>query len=288
MEACGVIAETRLRAGAVVDVYRGRLADGGPVAIKLTGERAHGHPGASALVEREHRMLIAVDDPRVVRPLRFARRAGSAALVIEYLPGGDLVPLAAEPPAAWADAALDIVAGLRAAHAAGIVHGDLKARNVLFAADGRAKLIDFGSALAVGQPRRRGGRTPAHEPLRFTLDRAAPEQDVYALAVLLYELAAGRLPFGTAPSAYAPPPPLRAATAAERALAERISATLAASDPAGTGTLLEFADVLESVRGETAGRGGSQTARSSAGAAGARRESLRTPGASGRRTGLDD
>ncbi|MFS8607150.1 MAG: hypothetical protein LOD94_04010 [Gammaproteobacteria bacterium] len=65
----------------------------------------------------------------------------------------------------------------------------------------------------------------------------------------------GAAPFGAAPAAYVPPPPIPAASAALGALAARIAATLDATTPAGVGTLLEFADVLESVREEAADKG---------------------------------
>jgi len=254
LAACGVSLETCLHSGSIADVYRGRLESGREVAIKLTTAWA-GERGAATLLAREHRALASVSHPNIVEPLRFVAGDRAAVLVLEYLPAGDLVPFAQEPPERWIDAAIAICSALAAVHEAGLVHGDVKARNVLFAADGTPKLIDFGAALPVGQRRNRGGRTPAHEPLRFTLERASPAQDVYAFAVLLYELAVGRLPFGAAPVAYAPPPPIPAASPALAALSSRIGATLDATTPAGVGTLLEFADVLESVREEAADTG---------------------------------
>src|SRR5690606_8940870 len=101
---------------------------------------------------REHRVLARIDHPHVVRALGFAERDGVAVLVTELLSGGDLVPLAGGPPAHWLPAARGVAAALRAVHAAGFVHGDVKARNVLFDAGGRAKLIDFGSARPIGAP----------------------------------------------------------------------------------------------------------------------------------------
>ncbi|HEX6993765.1 MAG TPA: protein kinase [Gammaproteobacteria bacterium] len=285
LAACGVEPGTLLHSGEIVDVIRGfvgrprarfaglRSGDLGaeprsgdscasplraeaaplPVAVKLTRERWRGHPGAIELVAREHRVLASVDHPHIVRAHGFAERTGVAALVTELLPGGDLVPLVGGPPQQWVAAARAVAAALAAVHAAGFVHGDVKARNVLFDASGRAKLIDFGSARPIGSPRARGGRTRAHEILRFDVARASPVEDAYAFAVLLYELMSGRLPFGPEPARWSPPAPLDAGSGrALDALAARVTATLHAERPEGVVTLIELADVLESVHAEAA------------------------------------
>ena len=264
--ACGVELGTRLHSGEVVDVYRGfaRGATGPadseartaptPVAVKLTRERWRGHRGAIELVAREHRVLASIHHPHVVRPRGWAERGGVAALVTEFLPGGDLVPLAGGPARHWLPAARAVASALAAVHSAGFVHGDVKARNVLFDAGGRAKLVDFGSAERIGARRGTGGRTRAHEPLTFELSTASPVEDAYAFAVLLYELLAGRLPFGPAPARWARPAPLEiGAPRGLEPLAARVTASLQAAKPADVVTLIEFADVLESVHGEAVG-----------------------------------
>lgn len=270
-DACGVVLEASLHEGRIVGVYRGRSVETGrPVAVKVTRAEWRGHPGALELIEREHRILSSIDHPRVVTPLGFAKQAGIAALVLEDLAGGDLVPLAGVAPRHWAAAALDVSAALTAVAASGYVHADVKARNVLLDQVGRAKLIDFGSALPIGRPLPSGGRTRAHEPLRFELERADPVLDVYAFAVLVHELLTGRLPFGQGPDARAPRvdraptalPGARAQRLGDRsrgvhsalaALSDRLRSTLSAAEPSEVGTLIDFADVLESVQMEAAG-----------------------------------
>lgn len=286
---CGVTLDVRLHAGHVVDVYRGRLRSGEPVAAKITNAQARGEQGAVALVAREHRTIARLEHPHIVGAVGFAARDGAAVLVLEHLAGGDLVSLAGDPPQRWASAVLAVARALQATHEAGVVHGDVKARNVLFDATGQAKLIDFGSALDIGRRRGRGGRTPAHEPLRFAFEHASPELDVYALAVLLYELATGRLPFGPAPGQPRPVPPWPHGGPAIRALAARVAATLDAAGPKEVGTLLEFADVLESVHQEAAGATGSSPAGPASGAAvRVLQETRRAPQGPGERNVLDD
>jgi len=113
------------------------------------------------------------------------------------------------------DIAVQLAAGLAEAHAAGFVHRDLKPQNVMITQSGRAKILDFGLAKAVGTARAgdRGVTTEETVPLALTREGSvvgtlaymSPEQvdgraldarsDVFAFGTMLYEMAAGKHPF---------------------------------------------------------------------------------------------
>src|SRR5690606_35660851 len=94
----------------------------------------------------------------------------------------------------WQAAFLGVVAALRHSHASGWVHRDVKARNVLLGADGRARLIDFGSAARLGARRPVGGLTPEHARPAAPDEPVQIADDAYAAAARLYELARGPRP----------------------------------------------------------------------------------------------
>ncbi len=127
-------------------------------------------------------------------------------MALEYLEGGGLDKQIAGTPWPSRNAAELIEALARAvhsAHEAGIVHRDLKPANILFTADGRPKVTDFGLAkrLDADSGRTRSGSilgTPSYmapEQARGDLDAVGPLSDVYALGAILYELLTGRPPF---------------------------------------------------------------------------------------------
>ncbi|HWG03355.1 MAG TPA: Stk1 family PASTA domain-containing Ser/Thr kinase [Trebonia sp.] len=134
-------------------------------------------------------------------------------LAMEYVPGRTLRSLLRERGWFPADQALEvmdpILAGLAAAHRAGMVHRDVKPENVLLTADGRVKVVDFGLARAQAA----SGQTRVGQ-LIGTVAYIAPEQvtggvtdartDVYAAGVLLFEMLTGRQPHtGESPLAVA-------------------------------------------------------------------------------------
>ena len=189
----------------------------GPVAIKLLREDLAADPDLAerfaherhALLGLEHRNIVSVRD-LLIEEGSEPGTPGDIALVMDLVRGCDLRShLERERRLAPAQAvaiAADVASGLAVAHAAGIVHRDVKPENILLdfsAGKGTptALLTDFGVAKLVDEPRH-GGRggvvgTPdymAPEIVEGLPPRAAV--DIYALVTVLYELLAGFTPFG--------------------------------------------------------------------------------------------
>jgi serine/threonine-protein kinase len=198
--------------GSAGTVWLGEGPDG-PVAVKLLREDLAADQVLVGRFVQERTALTSLDHPRVVGVRDMVVDGSDLALVMELVQGTDLRSRlerdGALPPQTAASIIADVADGLAAAHAAGIVHRDVKPENVLLdlaAAPGpggapRAKLTDFGVARLVDAPRRtRATRiigTPdylAPEIIEGLEPRAAV--DIYALATVLYELLAGSTPFG--------------------------------------------------------------------------------------------
>jgi eukaryotic-like serine/threonine-protein kinase len=189
--------------GGMGEVWRARdLKRGEAVAVKRV-LRAAG--GDRARLLRETEALRRLSHDNVVRYLGSGfDEADQPYLVLEWLEGEDLARRQVRAPLSLeqALAALDqVLIGLQACHAQGVVHRDLKLSNVFLTADGRVKLIDFGLAWLESL-----GRLTRTGMVVGSLHHLAPEQldtagqvdertDVYAAGVLLYQLATLQLPF---------------------------------------------------------------------------------------------
>ncbi len=196
-------------AGGMSEVYRARdVRLGRAVAIKIL-RGPDGDVTALARLVREARHASTLDHPNVCTIHDVSEAGGVPFIVMEYVEGpslGDLVPPDGLPLAELLGFALQVVSALEHAHSRGIVHRDLKAANVVVGADGCAKLLDFGLARRLpGGPATVSNSTVEHVLLAGTLSHMSPEallghdvdarSDLWALGVLLYQMAAGRLPF---------------------------------------------------------------------------------------------
>jgi eukaryotic-like serine/threonine-protein kinase len=154
--------------------------------------------------EREARAAAALAHPNIVQVFDYGEDEGRPYMVLEYLTGGTLAERLPEVKALSDDetrrVATDIAAGLAHAHENGVVHRDLKPGNVLFDAEGRAKVADFGIARVVGIDTITDegtvmGTAAYISPEQVAGGHATPATDVYAFGVLLYRLLSGRFPF---------------------------------------------------------------------------------------------
>lgn len=208
--------------GALLDGrYRvqGRLARGGmatvytavdtrldrTVAVKVMHPALAEDDAFVARFTREAKAAARLSHPNVVPVYDQGADAGSVFLVMEYVRGRTLRDLLRErgrlTPGQSLQVLEAVLAALEAAHAAGLVHRDVKPENVLLADDGRIKVADFGLARAVEA----ASITATTGLLMGTVGYVAPEQvergsfdarsDVYAAGILLYELLTGASPY---------------------------------------------------------------------------------------------
>ncbi|NJP99875.1 protein kinase domain-containing protein [Streptomyces zingiberis] len=175
---------------------------------------------------REARAAAGIAHPHVVVVHDVVEDAGLPCIVMEYIPSRTLAEeLKRNGPVPHGEAArigLGMVAALRAAHAAGVLHRDVKPGNVLLGEDGRVVLTDFGIAVAAGASTltKTGelvGSLDYLAPERLAGGTPGPASDLWALGATLYQAVEGVPPFRRdAPlnTAYAittdpPPPPHR-------------------------------------------------------------------------------
>ena len=201
--------EDELGRGAWGIVRRARHRQlGRPVAIKQLSADLGQDPGVRARFAAEARLIASLDHPHIVPAYDYVERAGSAVIVMEYLPGGTLWQRFLGPGVTPEEAVaylLAVTSALHFAHQRAILHRDVKPDNLLFNSRGVLKLTDFGLARVLSDAlgARSGAGTvvgaPAYiAPERVTGEALAPSSDVYSAAVVLYELLAGRLPFPAA------------------------------------------------------------------------------------------
>jgi serine/threonine-protein kinase len=247
-----------------------------PVALKVLRAQAMLRPGARELFLREAEALRRLSHPNVVGYGDLFEHADTLAhahalvLAIEYVDGDTLEAIVARHVArarlaggaglpgmpflrAWYYFQ-QLLGALAAIHALGIVHRDVKPSNVLVRRDGLVKLSDFGIARFAGA----APSAATQEVAPGTGAYMSPEQvlsrpldgrsDLYAAAVVLYEMLSGRTPFGTDRSEFlvrrdqvdAAPPPIRAALPQAPPVLDVLFARALAKDPA-----LRFESAIE-------------------------------------------
>jgi serine/threonine protein kinase len=174
-----------------------------PVAVKLLRRLDGDLMDATERFRTEAQAAARLLHPNVVATYDVGTADGQVFLVMELVNGPDLAKLLRSGGLPSAELVADIaVQGARAldaAHAAGIVHRDVKPGNLLLAPDGTLKMTDFGIAQAVGLDGATGpvllGTAAYVSPEQVRGERATPASDWYSLGCVLYELLAGEPPF---------------------------------------------------------------------------------------------
>jgi hypothetical protein len=198
----------RIGVGGMAEVWQGEdevLAR--PVAVKLIDPALLADPAFRVRFRAEARAAAGLSHPHVVTVHDYGEEDGTPYLVMELLDGETLADrLRAGPlaPAAAATVCGQIAAALAAAHDAGLVHRDVKPANV-FLTRGGVKVLDFGVAVRgeTGPPL----GTPAYlAPEQLPHRQVTAAADVFALGVVLFEVLAGRRPFGEDEDRTEPPP----------------------------------------------------------------------------------
>jgi tetratricopeptide (TPR) repeat protein len=210
------VIDERLGEGGMGVVYRGhdtRL--GRSVALKILSAAPLDNPNALQRFEQEARTASSLNHPNIVTIHEIGEADGSAFIAQEFVAGETLRHRLAGgrlAESAALDIAIQVASALDAAHAAGVVHRDIKPENIMLRPDGIVKVLDFGLAKL---PAAAADSADANAPTAFhtqpgvvlgTARYMSPEQarglpvdarsDVFSLGVVIYEMVAGRSPFG--------------------------------------------------------------------------------------------
>jgi len=213
----------RIGAGGMGEVYRARDTRlGRTVAIKVLASDVAHDPGRRDRFLREARAAAALSHPNIAALYEIGEDQGHLFLAFEFVPGEPLnLVIAGRPLNARRaiDFAVQVVDALADAHAAGIVHRDIKPGNIIVTPKDKAKVLDFGLATwTVGGHEREQaahdatvmatevgtllGTAPYMSPEQALGERVDERTDIFSLGIVLFEMLTGKLPFaGPTPTA---------------------------------------------------------------------------------------
>lgn len=183
------------------------------VALKVLPAAFASEPRHLERFQREARSVAALNHPNIVTIHSVEEAEGLHFLVLELVEGETLADLLRADPMSLErilEIALPLVEALEAIHARGVIHRDLKPRNVMVSRDGRVKLLDFGIArltqtaqaedettteTTLTKAGRIVGTTPYMSPEQLQGRPADHRSDLFSFGILLYEMATGQRPF---------------------------------------------------------------------------------------------
>lgn len=202
-----------------------------PVALKVL-HRVGLHARTSIL--NEVRLARQITHPAICRVYDVGESGGRVFYTMELVEGDDLAALLHRAPRLPSETvrniALQLCAGLAAAHSQNVLHRDLKPANVLMDTGGRVRITDFGIAV-VGDRSDRSlpAGTPGYMAPEQLVPGAplSPQTDLYSLGLMLYEMVAGRRPFDDLEARGEPPPLASLRSDVDPALADVIHWALA-------------------------------------------------------------
>ncbi|MFC4149228.1 serine/threonine-protein kinase [Micromonospora mangrovi] len=242
--------EELLGSGGMGEVWRGRdLRLDRPVAIKVLTAAGLDEPQAAERFDREARTAARLSHPHIVGVYDFGTEEDDSYLVMELVEGRTVAQLIAAGPLALGQAlsiAVQVSDGIAAAHAAGVVHRDVKPGNLIVTPSGTVKICDFGIARlprTAGQNSLTGPATKLGTSSYMSPEQALgrpvdPRTDLYGLGCTLYAMLAGTPPFAGDPLSVLhqhvnePPPPLRERRPDVPVKLDTVVAELLAKDPA--------------------------------------------------------
>ena len=178
------------------------------VALKLLKDQYAENEEFVERFKREARSAASLSHPHIVPVFAWGETGdGMYYIAMEYLSGGTLkeriMSKGALPARTAAAAALQIAEALQAAHEQGMIHRDIKPRNILITDSGNVKVADFGIAHAAEASTISDlgdilGSVKYMSPEQAMGEPVGPESDLYSLGVVLYEMLTGRVPFEVA------------------------------------------------------------------------------------------
>src|SRR5215204_4589040 len=175
------------------------------VALKLLKDQYAGNEELVERFRREARSAASLSHPHIVPIFDWGESEdGRYYIIMEYLLSGTLkdhiLQRGTLPPQTVVEVALQIAEALRAAHERGVIHRDIKPRNILITDTGHVKVADFGIARAAEATTISNlgdilGSVKYMSPEQAAGERVGPASDLYSLGVVLYEMLTGRVPF---------------------------------------------------------------------------------------------